>query len=151
MVGEIAASGLLRGVLRSILGAFTARLMAKVTVMTEIQEIPRLVSEFGTMAKEYMLQETVEPAKKLGWFTGFSIGAAAAWAVGILFLGVAGMRGVVERFPDIAYAEALGYVIAALVLALIAFALTKVVPRDKIVPAAPPGPTAGAGEDEGEA
>ena len=100
--------------------------------MAEIQDLPRLVNEFGTMAKEYMLQETVGPAKKLGWFTGFSLGAAAAWAAGILFLGVAAMRAIVELFPENAYAEALGYAVAALVVALILFIVVKAVPTPNI-------------------
>ena len=48
--------------------------------MARIQDLPRLVSEFGTMAKEYMVQETVEPAKKLGRFAGMSLGVA--WTSG---------------------------------------------------------------------
>jgi len=103
--------------------------------MAEIQDLPRLVGEFATMAKEYVIQEVVEPAKKLGWFTGFSLGAAVAWAVGVLLLAVAGMRALVELFPENPYAEALGYVVAALVLALVALALTKVVPRSATLPA----------------
>ena len=60
--------------------------------MAQIQDIPRLVSEFVELAKAYLVQETVEPAKKLGHFAGYSIGAAALWAVALILISVAGLR-----------------------------------------------------------
>ncbi len=106
--------------------------MAIVSVMAEIQDLPRLVNELGTMAKEYMLQETVGAAKKLGWFSGFSLGAGLAWAAGIMFVGVAAMRAIVQLFPENPYGEALGYAVASLAMALVALVLVRLVPKEEI-------------------
>jgi len=38
--------------------------------MAQIQDIPKLVKEFVELSKEYLVQETLEPAKKLGHFAG---------------------------------------------------------------------------------
>ena len=84
--------------------------------MAGMKELPRLVSEFGTLAKEYMVQETVEPAKKLGRFAGMSLGAALAWMVALLLLSVAGLRGLIAVLPEGAYWEALGYLLFTLIL-----------------------------------
>ena len=45
------------------------------------KEIPELVSELATMSREYLRQEIVEPAKKLGRFAGFGMGAAALFSL----------------------------------------------------------------------
>jgi hypothetical protein len=90
-----------------------------VRTMAQIQDIPRLVAEFYELARAYLLQETVEPAKKLGHFAGFSLGAAALWAVALILLSVAALRAVYSALPDGPYWEALGYLI--LVIALGAF------------------------------
>jgi uncharacterized BrkB/YihY/UPF0761 family membrane protein len=84
--------------------------------MAQIQDIPRLVSEFYELAKAYLVQETVEPAKKLGHFAGFSLGAAALWAVALILISVAGLRAIYSVLPEGAYWEALGYLITVVVL-----------------------------------
>ncbi len=89
--------------------------------MADIGDLPRLVVESYDLAKAYLLQETVEPAKRLGRFAGVSLGAAALWAVGGLLLAVAAMRTIVRALPDGVYFEALGYVMTALLLALVAY------------------------------
>lgn len=48
--------------------------------MPEPKEIPDLATELYAMSKEYLLQETVEPAKKLGKYAGLGIGGAMAFA-----------------------------------------------------------------------
>ncbi|MGH8912589.1 MAG: hypothetical protein ACRDVD_08755 [Acidimicrobiia bacterium] len=48
--------------------------------MPEPKQIPELAGELYAMSKEYMLQETVEPAKKLGAYAGLGIGGAVAFA-----------------------------------------------------------------------
>ncbi|MGD2052192.1 MAG: phage holin family protein [Acidimicrobiia bacterium] len=82
-------------------------------------ELPELITEFVTMAKEYLRQETVEPAKRLGRYAGFSLGAAVAIAFGLLFLSVALVRGMVRLLPDGPNWSALGYLLAALVLVVL--------------------------------
>jgi hypothetical protein len=84
--------------------------------MAQIQDIPRLVSEFYELAKAYLVQETVEPAKKLGHFAGFSLGAAALWAAALILISVAGLRAIYSVLPEGAYWEALGYLITVVVL-----------------------------------
>ena len=103
--------------------------------MARIQDLPRLVSEFGTMAKEYMVQETVEPAKKLGRFAGMSLGAALAWLIALVLLSVAGLRGIIALLPEGAYWEALAYLIVVIVAVVIVAILVKLGPKSDSEPA----------------
>ena len=84
--------------------------------MSQIQDLPRLISEFVEMARAYLIQETVEPAKRLGAFAGMSIGAAALWAVALVLLAVAGMRALTDLLPEGAYWEALAYLLFVIVV-----------------------------------
>lgn len=101
--------------------------------MATLQDLPVLIVEFRDLAKEYLLQETVGQAKKLGRFSGFSLGAAALWSVAMILIGIAVMRGVVDALPDSPYWEALGYVIAAVAFIAIAAILVKAGPRPEPV------------------
>ncbi len=96
--------------------------------MAEMQDIPRLVREFVDLAREYLLQETVEPAKKLGYFAGMSVAAGALWALALILLSVAGLRTLIGVFGDGPYWEALAYVIYAVGLAVFSYVLIKLVP-----------------------
>jgi apolipoprotein N-acyltransferase len=98
-------------------------------MMAKAQELPQLVTEFVDMSKEYLRQETLEPAKQLGRYSGFAIGAAIAFAFGALFLGIAGMRWIVQLLPDGPNWQALGYILAALALGLIAAMIVGVANR----------------------
>ena len=102
--------------------------------MAELQDIPRLVNEFATMAKEYMVQETVGAAKKLGRFAGLSIGAGLIWTFAVLLLSVAGMRALVDALPESPYWEALGYVLFALLLAVFIIIVVRLVPTNRMPP-----------------
>jgi hypothetical protein len=97
--------------------------------MAQIQDIPRLTGEFFDLAKAYLLQETVEPAKKLGHFAGFSVGATALWAIGLVLLSVAGLRALVDALPEGAYWEGLAYVVTSLVLVGFLALVIKLVPE----------------------
>jgi hypothetical protein len=92
--------------------------------------LPDLIGEFVDMSKEYLRQETIEPARQLGRFAGYSIGAGAAFAVGTLFLAIAGLRWLLEMLPEKPYWEGLGYVIAALVLGGVAAVIVGLGARD---------------------
>lgn len=96
--------------------------------MAQIHDIPRLTTEFIELAREYLLNETLEPAKRLGHFAGFSIGAAALWSVALVLLSVAGMRALIDLLPTGPYWESLGYVVAALALTGFVALLIKLVP-----------------------
>ena len=69
--------------------------------MAKLQDLPAMIADFRDLAKEYLLQETVGQAKKLGRFTGLSLGAAALWALAVMLLGVAGLRGMVKLLPEV--------------------------------------------------
>jgi hypothetical protein len=49
--------------------------------MPDPKQIPELASELYAMSKDYLLQETVEPAKRLGKFAGLGVAGAVAFAV----------------------------------------------------------------------
>ena len=64
------------------------------------QEIPELVTELVTMSKDYLRQEIVEPAKRLGRFAGFGIGAAVLYSAAA-FLLTLGLFALLRRLlPD---------------------------------------------------
>jgi hypothetical protein len=82
-------------------------------------ELPQLVTEFVDMSKEYLRQETIEPAKRLGRFAGFTIGAAALFAIGGVLLAIAGMRGIIYLLPEGPNWSALGYILGALAIGVV--------------------------------
>ena len=94
------------------------------------QELPELVTEFVDMSKEYLRQETIEPAKTLGRFAGFTIGASLLFAIGGVLLSIAGMRGIIYLLPDGPNWSALGYILAALAIALVIGAMVGIAGRD---------------------
>jgi hypothetical protein len=96
--------------------------------MAELQDIPRLMREFIDLSKAYLVQETVEPAKKLGYFAGMSFAATTLWAMSLILLSVAGLRSLVEVLPSGEYWEALAYVCYAILLAGFCGLLIKLVP-----------------------
>ena len=98
--------------------------------MANPTELPELVGEFVDMSKEYLRQETLDPAKQLGRFAGYSIGAGLAFAFGVLFLSIAGVRLLLEVLPSGPYWEGLGYVIAALALGAVAALIVGLGSRD---------------------
>jgi hypothetical protein len=50
------------------------------------QEIPQLTSELIDMSREYLRQETIEPAKALGKHAGMGIGGAMVLSLGTFLL-----------------------------------------------------------------
>ncbi len=58
--------------------------------MKDFQEIPQQLTDLIQMSKDYLRQETIEPAKKLGKQAGMGIGGAALFTLGA-FLAVLGM------------------------------------------------------------
>ncbi len=98
--------------------------------MANPAELPELVKEFADMSKEYLLQETVEPAKQLGRYAGFSMGAAFAFALGTLLLTIAGLRWIADALPEGPNYQALAYLIVVLALAVIAAIIVMFTNRD---------------------
>lgn len=56
--------------------------------MADPKELPQLVTELVDMSKEYLRQETIEPAKALGRFAGAGFAAGVVFAVAALFFGL---------------------------------------------------------------
>ncbi len=91
--------------------------------MAQAQELPQLVSEFVEMAGDYVRQETIEPAKSLGRYFGFSFGAGLLAAIGAVPLVVGGTRWLVYAMPDDrtnAIWTGTGYVLMSLVVFAVA-------------------------------
>jgi len=82
-------------------------------------ELPQLISEFIDLAKEYLREHTIVPAKKLGRLLGFSLAASFLFVLSSLFLAVVGMRLIVEAMPDGAIWSGLGYVASSVALLLL--------------------------------
>jgi hypothetical protein len=101
-------------------------------------ELPQLVTEFVDMSKEYLRQETLDPAKRLGRFTGFTIGASLMFAFGGILLAIAGMRGIIYLLPEGPNWEALGYILAALAIGLIIGLVLAMAQREWGPPEPPP-------------
>lgn len=89
-----------------------------------------MVTDLVDMTKEYAIQETVEPAKKLGKAAGMSFLAGLLWSVGAILISVAGMRYLVRALPDTPLSSALGYTIASVAMLSIAAFIMWVVTRD---------------------
>ena len=53
--------------------------------MADPKEIPQLTNELIDMSREYLRQETLEPAKALGKHAGLGIGGAILFSIGSLF------------------------------------------------------------------
>lgn len=56
--------------------------------MADPKEIPQLVTELMDMSKEYLRQETIEPARRLGRFAGLGLGAGFIFGFAALFFGL---------------------------------------------------------------
>ena len=84
--------------------------------MAKVKELPELVGEFVGMARQYVKDQTVGAAKRLGRLAGMGCAAAIVFALAALFLAVAGMRAILVWLPDGALWSGLGYVIAAFAL-----------------------------------
>jgi hypothetical protein len=88
--------------------------------MGDLRELPEQVSELIDLSKEYLRQETIEPAKKLGRVFGMGFAASLLFSIGALLLSVAGMRILVRVLPEGDLWSALGVFISFVVLAGVA-------------------------------
>ncbi|MCP3974886.1 MAG: hypothetical protein GY720_10375 [bacterium] len=99
--------------------------------MASPTELPELIKEFTDMSKEYLLQETVEPAKELGRYGGFVFAAALCFALGAVLLGIAGVRLIIDVLPEGPNWSALGYLLATVVLAILSGLMIKLGSTDR--------------------
>lgn len=87
--------------------------------MAGATELPQMVTEFVDLSKEYLLQETVEPAKRLGRFVGTTVAASIMFAIGGLLLAISATRGIIYLLPDGPNWSALGYILGAIAIAAV--------------------------------
>ncbi len=97
--------------------------------MASVRELPDLVREFIDLSKSYLRQETLDPAKTLGRYAGFAVGGAVAFALGSLFISIAGVRLLRDALPDSEVWTAVGYVLGALLLAVVVFVIIALTTR----------------------
>ena len=87
--------------------------------MASPTELPQMISEFIDLAKEYLREHTIVPAKKLGRLAGFSFAASMLFMLAALFLAVVVLRTIVGAMPDGTIWSGLGYILSALALLLL--------------------------------
>ena len=68
--------------------------------MPDPKEIPLLTTELIEMSQEYLRQETIEPAKRLGKHAGMGLGGAAVLSLGGVFLVLALYSALKMVLPD---------------------------------------------------
>lgn len=83
------------------------------------RELPQLIGEFFDLSREYLRQETVAPAKRLGRLAGFSAAASLLFVVATLFLSITGMRLIVGAMPEGVMWSGLGYLVAGVALLVV--------------------------------
>ncbi len=88
--------------------------------MAGVKELPELIQESLAISKEYLRQETVEPAKRLGKAFGLGFAAAALFSLAILLGGIAMNRWIILALPEGRAWSGLAYVLSALALLVVA-------------------------------
>jgi len=88
--------------------------------MPSVQEIPELITESLDLSKQYLKQETVEPAKRLGKAAGLGVAAAMLFGMATFLGGVAVNRWIIRLLPDGRAWSGLAYVLSAVLLVAIA-------------------------------
>lgn len=68
--------------------------------MPKPQEIPQILTELAEMSREYLRQETLEPAKRLGKQAGMGFGGAIVMAIGAVFLAWGFYYGLTMLLPE---------------------------------------------------
>ena len=68
--------------------------------MAEPQEIPQIASKLVDMSRDYLRQEVVEPAKRLGKHAGMAVGGAMLLSLGAFLLAWALYHGLKAVFPE---------------------------------------------------
>jgi len=68
--------------------------------MASPQEIPQIATELVEISREYLRQETLEPAKRLGKQAGMGFGGAILMAIGAVCLAWGLYYGLTMLLPD---------------------------------------------------
>ncbi len=88
--------------------------------MAGMKELPELIQESLDVSKQYLRQETVEPAKRLGKAFGLGFAAAALFSLTTLLGGIAMNRWIIRALPEGREWSGLGYVLSAFALLVVA-------------------------------
>jgi len=91
--------------------------------MASVTELPDLIGEFIDLSKQYLREQTIEPARRLGHLAGYSAVASVLFILAAGFLGVAGLRSLLRVMPEGAVWSGVGYLLSSVTL----FAVTGVV------------------------
>ncbi|HEX6947392.1 MAG TPA: phage holin family protein [Acidimicrobiia bacterium] len=86
--------------------------------MANPQEIPQLTTELFEMTKEYLRQETIEPAKRLGRQAGLGLGGAMLMSSGAFLLVLGAYFAYRMLLPDGEWWEILARGLTALTAAI---------------------------------
>lgn len=87
--------------------------------MSTVQELPQLVTELVDLSKQYLQEQAVDPAKKLGKTAALGLAAALLWSIGGILLSVAALRWIVGALEDTTMWSALGYGLGFLAVAVV--------------------------------
>ncbi|MFQ5966815.1 MAG: phage holin family protein [Acidimicrobiia bacterium] len=88
--------------------------------MADVREIPQLTEELIELSKDYLRQETVEPAKLLGRAVGFSLLAGVLFAFGGVLIAVGAVHVFSDRLPDTELWSAFVLLLVALLTLIVA-------------------------------
>jgi hypothetical protein len=87
--------------------------------MPPVNELPDLVGEFIDMSRQYLREQTLEPARALGRLAGFSAVASVLFVLSAGLLGVAGTRWLLRVMPDGQVWSGFGYMLGAVGLLIV--------------------------------
>lgn len=85
--------------------------------MADPREIPQITTELIDMSREYLRQETIEPAKRLGKVAGMGVGGALLLSLGGFLLAWGLYYGLIRIFPEGEWWVVLSRFVTALVAA----------------------------------
>jgi hypothetical protein len=88
--------------------------------MPEPREIPQIATELVDMSRDYLRQETIEPAKRLGKVAGMGIGGAMVISLGAFLLAWGLYYGLVRIFAEFVNESRWWVVLSRFLVALIA-------------------------------
>lgn len=87
--------------------------------MARPTELPQLINEFIDLARTYLRESILVPAKRLGRLAGFSFAASLLFFLAALFLAVVVLRSIAAVMPDGAIWSGFGYILSAVALLIV--------------------------------